>query len=469
MNNINHIHFTGIKGVGITPLAIVAKQAGFKVTGSDIEEEFITDAILKEAGITSFIGFSKDHIMGADLVISTGAHGGIENIEVKEAMDKKIKVIFQGQAVGEFMEGTIFKRKQIGISVAGSHGKTTTTAMIATVLKDTDPSYIVGTAGIPSIGLPGHFGKGEYFVAEADEYATEPKTNMTSKMLWQYPKIGVITNIEHDHPDIYSSIDDLKKVFIQFVQKNIKEEGIVIACIDNATTKEVLQHRTGKIITYGKSTEANYQIKDIKINDGKTSFILVRNDREISIQIPIIGEHNALNATAAVIAGLELGLEEKTILKNIALYKGSKRRLEFLGESKEGALIYDDYAHHPTEISKSLKAIKENYKDKKIIAVFQPHTYSRTKKLFNEFANSFDDSDLVLITDIYASLREQKDYSISSESLVSKISESKKAIYLPRLQDVIEYLTSNSFKTDSVIILMGAGDIYKIGEAIVEN
>ena len=194
MNKIKKIHFVGVKGVGMAPLAIIAKEAGFIVSGCDIDQQFITDAPLRKAEITPTLGFHKEHVKDCDLVITTGAHGGFDNVEVIEAKQQGIPVWTQGEAGGKFMNGEIFKRTFEGISVAGCHGKTTTTAMIATILKETrlDPTFLIGTGNIPSLGSCGHFGKGRYFVAEADEYATEPKYDKTPKFLWQKPKIGTI-------------------------------------------------------------------------------------------------------------------------------------------------------------------------------------------------------------------------------------------------------------------------------------
>jgi UDP-N-acetylmuramate--alanine ligase len=206
MKKNKHIHFVGIKGVGMAPLAIIAKEAGFIVSGCDIPEEFITDEILKKAGIDFSSSFSPEHITDVDLVITTGAHGGFDHPEVVRAKELGIEIWTQGQAVGEFMKGDIFGKTIKGISVSGTHGKTTTTAMIAAILKDNrlDPSFLIGTGNIPFLNSSGHFGKGEYFVAEADEYATEPKYDLTPKLLWQKPEIAVITNVELDHPEIES-------------------------------------------------------------------------------------------------------------------------------------------------------------------------------------------------------------------------------------------------------------------------
>src|SRR3989344_3951227 len=395
MRKIKSIHFVGLKGVGMTPLAIIAKEAGMKVTGSDIKEEFITDISLKNAGIAPFIGFSKENVKDADLVIATGAHGGLKNIEVLEAKKRGIPVWTQGQAVGEYMRGNLFKREFIGISVAGSHGKTTTTAMIATILAENnlDASFLIGTGSVPSLGAPGHFGKGKYFVAEADEYATEPESDLTPKFLWQNPKIEVFTNIEFDHPDIYKSVDEIREDFLRFANK-IPKDGILIA-------------------------------------------------------------------------GVEVGLSLQNIKKAIGKYNGSKRRFEFIGRLKTGAKVFDDYAHHPTEIKKTLAAIRKNNSKSKIVCIFQPHTYSRTKALFSDFVTSFYDADTVILMTIYPSLREEKDPTVSSELLVQKISQTHKdALFLPDESSVVKYIDQKKYSENTIIITMGAGDVYKISEKL---
>ena len=270
MSKIKSIHFVGIKGVGMTPLAIIARQAGVSVTGSDIVDEFITDEPLKKAGIVPLVGFSKNHVGNPDLVITTGANGGFNNIEVLEAKRKSIKVITQGEAVGLFMNGEIFGRKFVGISVTGTHGKTTTTAMIATILKANgkDPSFLIGTAGAVSLGTPGHIGRGEYFVAEADEYMTEPNFDKTIKHMWQNPKIAVITNIEFDHPDVYNSIDDTRKAFLAFANK-LPKDGVLITCGDDPQVKKLLSDFNRRKITYGVSKDNDFVVdhvlKDVEL------------------------------------------------------------------------------------------------------------------------------------------------------------------------------------------------------------
>jgi len=456
----------------MTPLAIIAKEAGFKVSGCDLDEEFITDVLLKRAGIKPLVGFSKDHLSACDLVITTGAHGGFENMEVIEAKSLGIPVWTQGQAVGKFMSGELFKDSFEGISVSGSHGKTTTTAMIATVLKENkqDPTFLIGTGDIPSLGSSGHFGKGQYFVAEADEYATEPKYDKTPKFLWQHPQIGVITNIEFDHPDLYSSMDQLRQAFLNFA-KNIKPEGTLVACADDLETVKVIKQYSGKVITYGFSKSADFNLQRVNTAPEKTFFWVHAKDTLLGeFSLNIAGDYNALNALATIVACLELGVSIENIKRGLLSFRGTKRRSEFVGKTASGALVYDDYAHHPTEIKNTLATFRKIYPNKKIVCIFQPHTYSRTKSLFEQFISSFSAVSSLILVDIFPSLREIADNTVSSKLLADNISEiQKEVIYISKLSDVVKYLDQKSFEDNYIIITMGAGDVYKIGKELING
>lgn len=462
---MKHIHFIGIKGVGMAPLAVIAKQAGFAVSGCDSTEGYITDSFLENEGIKPLPGFDPRHLDGVDLVITTGAHGGFENKEVKSAAERGLKILTQGHAVGAFMKGDLLARKFKGISVAGCHGKTTTSALIATLLRsaELDPSYVVGTSDVPSLNGSGHLGKGEYFIAEADEYATEPKFDKTAKFLWQYPSIMVITNIEFDHPDIYKNISEVFDAYRNF-SKNLTEEGIMIINGDDEYCQKLVENNTKNIQTFGKNAHNNFLIKNIKLEADKSSFNLFKKDQKIGkFSISLSGEHNIFNAAATIIVGLCLGLDNNVIQKGLSLYKGSKRRMELLGTTKKGAVVYDDYAHHPTEIRKTLEGLRFKFEDKKIVCIFQPHTFLRTKILFDDFIYSFNNADQVIITDIYASKRETQDINISSKNLADKIKKEKNDIvYIPTLDGVVEYLKQKNYNSDFILVSMGAGDIYKI-------
>ncbi len=451
LEKLHSVHFVGIKGVGMTPLAVIAKEAGMKVTGSDIADGFITDEILQRAGIEVSVGFVPDNVGNVDLVITTGAHKGYDNPEVVFAKQQNIPIMTQGEAVGYFMSGQPFDRKLKGISIAGTHGKTTTTAMIATILKTAkrNPSWVVGTGNIPSLGNPGHYGMGEYFVAEADEYATEPVFDKTTKFLWQHPVILVITNIEFDHPDLYASLEEVRGAFEKFASQ-LPKDATLIACGDDKEVQKLLRHFKGKAITYGY--------------DQKNDYIVT--DKTFSLGIP--GEHNRLNATAAYIVGELCGIEKKVIETGLQSFHGTKRRMEYMGQLQSGALLYDDYAHHPTEIRKTLTTFRETYPDKNIVCIFQPHTYSRTKLLFEEFVDSLLLADTIVMTDIYASEREKKDASVSSALLANSLKEQgKEVFYQPSLSDVVKYINQYQFGSNILVVLMGAGDIYKVAYEIL--
>jgi len=471
MNKIKSIHFVGIKGVGMTPLAIIAKEAGVRVTGSDIADKFITDGLLRKAEIKVLVGFSGKHIKNPQLLITTGAHGGFENQEVIEAKRKKIEVVTQGEAVGLFMNGKIFGRKFTGISVTGTHGKTTTTAMIATILKENklDPSFVVGTGDIPSLGSSGHYGQGIYFVAEADEYMTEPKYDKTIKFMWQNPKIAVITNIEFDHPDAYKAIADVRTACEEFAQK-LGNTGILVTSKDSPEVNKLLKNYSGKVFTYGKSTDNDFVVKDIKFINGKTNFDILSYGKKISVKLNVFGEHNAINATGAFVVVLTLGLSPTKIKKGLQAFRGTKRRSEFIGTLESGARLFDDYAHHPTEIQNTLKGFKQGFPKSKLVCIFQPHTYSRTKSLFEQFSKSFGDVDTLILTNIFSSLREKKDPSVSSELLARETRKyMENVLFKPELSDVVEYINKQKYGENVIVITMGAGDVYKIAEQLTIN
>ena len=471
-NKIKKIHFVGIKGVGMAPLAIIAKQAGLHVTGCDVEEVFITDEELIKAGITPIVGFSKDHIAGFDLVIATGAHGGLENPEVKEAVVRKIQVLSQGEALGVFQKGEIFGKDFFGISIAGSHGKTTATAIVATMLSENnlDPSFVIGTGEVPSLGSSGHFGKGKYFVAEADEYLADVVSDKTPKFLFQNPNIILVTNIDYDHPDVFSSIDDLMSAFNKFTE-NLPQDGVLIAYGDGVENRKFIADFKGRKITYGSSPDNDYILERVSF-DSDRMFFWVKNGETIlgQFSVGVFGEQNALNSLGSVVVGLELGLSIDQIKKGLSVFKGTKRRSEFIGNLQNGGLVYDDYAHHPQEIKKTLEAFRKSFPKYKIIPIFQPHMYSRTKRFFSDFANSFSDSDEVLITEIFPSFREEVDKNFSSRLLAQEIKKfGKNAAYFANPADVVKYVSSQNYSKNTLVITMGAGDIYKIGKELMLN
>ena len=311
-----------------------------------------------------------------------------------------------------------------------------------------------------SLGTPAHFGKGAYFVSEADEYVTDPTSDSTPRFLWQNPDIAVITNIEFDHPDVYRNISDIKKAFISFA-KNIKRGGFIVCGIDNKNVLEIVPKLSGNIITFG-GKNAQFQYKNVVFVKGSTTFEITKNKKSIgkfSLRVP--GIHNVLNALATVAVLYTLDIPVDSIRASISLFSGTKRRFELV-EKRSGVLFYDDYAHHPTEVFTTLFSIKQWFPEKKLTVIFQPHTYSRTKKLLRAFSKCFSNADNVLIVDIYSSAREKPISSVSGKILTQEISKyHSHAFYTPTKEHVIQYLGRNIGKND-IIITMGAGDIYKL-------
>jgi UDP-N-acetylmuramate--alanine ligase len=467
LKNYKHIHFVGIKGVGMAGLAVIAKQMGKEVTGSDIAEEFITQDALNKKGIQIWDMFSKKHISkiltnnalnkNELLVVTTGAHQGFSNIEAKYARKLKISVLSHGEALGLFMRG------KIGVSVAGTHGKTTTASMIAHILKNArlDPSYAVGTGSINSLGLPAHLGHGKYFIAEADEYVTDPVSDSKPRFLWQTPKILVLTNIEYDHPDVFSNTKVLQEAFLEFAAK-VPGDGVVIACIDSPLLSEILNKIKARIVTYGYSPRANYRIINYGLNNQKAIFsVSHKGDTFSKVNMGLTGKQNAANGLASILAGIEVGISWQDLNNSLSDFTGTGRRFEKVGEFGK-ALLYDDYAHHPTEIKATLKMAKDLFPERVITAVFQPHTYSRTKALFNEFSTCFEKADRVILTDIFPSAREKPDPSVSTKKLADAVKlYHSNIVYCPKFDDVVKYLKQNR-RERQVIITMGAGDVYKI-------
>lgn len=460
------IYFVGIKGVAMAALAIYCKELGIRVSGSDIEDEFPTANELLEHKIKVYTGFHDSHVRdkaGLDLVVYTGAHEGRDNIEAVAAKELNIPVVSHAEALGSVMEG---KRQ---ISVAGSHGKTTTAAITAWLLHQTgkNPSYAIGCGEIFSLGAAGHAGKGEFFVAEADEYVTDPGHDETPRFLWQSPEVLIVTNIDYDHPDVYTSLEAVQKAFVDLQKKQVGQKLTVVNADDPAS--KVLLGSLTEVVKYGFSPGAHVRISHVGYGDGRTFFSLEEGGVAIGdFTLKIPGRHNVLNATAAAVACKSMGISWQEIRKALPGFLGTKRRFEKIGETAN-ILWYDDYAHHPKEIRATLAAARVWYSDRRILCVFQPHTYSRTKALFHDFAQSLALSDVALITDVYASARETDTMDVDSRQLTLETTKfMKHAYYTPGVCDVISVLQKNLREKD-LVIFMGAGDIYNWEKDVVSQ
>lgn len=456
LKKTKHIHLVGIKGVGMTALACCLQDLGIKISGSDVEEVFVTDEILAERKIKWKVGFDEKHFKPKpDLVITTGAHGGLDNPEVKVAKKAGIKVLTHAQALGELMKG------KEGISVCGVGGKTTTASMMATILENArkNPSFAIGVGKIKPLGVPGRYTDGEQFVTEADEYANSPGIDNRPRFEFQKPKIIVVTNVEYDHPDIYKSLDHTKETFKKFFEK-IPPGGLLVACLDNLNTNNTVKGLKVNLQTYGLSPQADWKVEKAWFGQEQTTFNLSHKGAIIDqIKIRVPGKFNVLNATAAFVAGTFLGLDAKIIKRGLAKFAGTKRRFEFIGEVDD-IRLYDDYAHHPEQIRATLAAARKWFPEKKIIAIFQPHTYSRTKSLFNEFVRSFSLAHQVIITGVYASAREKDDLGVSGRLLAEEtIKHHPRTVYQSGEKEVVAFLKEKA-KGGDVIITMGAGDIF---------
>lgn len=468
LEKLRHIHFTGIKGVGMAGLAIIAKNFGIKVTGSDVPERYITDAVLEEHGIAVLEGFDPNRVDGCDLIVATGAHGGKTNPEPQRAIELGIPVAMQAQALG------VLTQSMKTIAIAGTHGKTTTSAIASWVLMAAgyNPGYLIGTSETNNLQEIARLGGGTYFVAEADEYQTCPQTDPTPRFLYLDPWITVVTNVEHDHPDRYETLDSVRTAFAELVRKT-RPDGAIVLCADSPVALSLRDEvpKGCKVFTYGLSEKADFQLRDIATSEGKTSWSVrfpetAQGIREYTMGVP--GTHNALNATATLVISQLIGVPNTQFAQALSQYSGVKRRFERVGE-RAGIQVYDDYAHHPTEIRATLQAARDNFPGRRIIAVFQPHTYSRTKLLFDEFAQSFANADIALLAPIFGSAREAADPSISSQSLATRAQKSHQGIHaLSSLEEITSWLAANT-KSGDVVFTLGAGDIYKVAEKFVKG
>ncbi|MFA7289749.1 MAG: UDP-N-acetylmuramate--L-alanine ligase [Melioribacteraceae bacterium] len=451
MKTIKNIHFVGIGGIGMSGIAEILLSQGFTITGSDLNKSSVTDR-LEKLGIKIYEGHSESNLVEADVVVYSSAVK-LDNPEVKSAIERKIPVIKRSEMLAECM------RMKYGISIAGTHGKTTTTSMVGSVLTEAgiDPTIIVGGI-LKGLGESNaRLGVGDYIVVEADEF--------DRTFLKLTPTIAALTTLEKEHLDTYKDLDDIKGAFIEFANK-VPFYGFVILCLDEPALQDIIPSINKKIFTYGVSPQADIQAINIKYCAGYSEYTVKYLGVELGrIKLNMSGLHNIKNSLVAVCVAKELGVEFDKIKSALESFTGVFRRFEKKYDKE--IMVIDDYAHHPTEINVTLDGIRKGW-DRRLIAVFQPHLYSRTRDFFAEFGRSFLNSDIFICTDVYPA-REKPIEGISGEMIVnsSKGFGHKNVIYEPDKTKVPDLLKS-IYKEGDIIITMGAGDIWRFGEKFVE-
>lgn len=452
---VTNVHFVGIGGIGMSGIAEILVNQGFKVSGSDAAQSDITD-YLASLGAHITIGHAASNIDTAEVVVYSSAVNVLENPETAEAINRKIPLIRRAEMLAEVA------RLNYCLAIAGTHGKTTTTSMCGLVLMKAgiDPTVLVGGRLRGLGGTNARLGKGKWTVVEADEY--------DRSFLQLSPTIAVINNVEAEHLDIYGSLDEIKNAFVEFANKT-PFYGFTAVGLDDTGVKDILSRITKKVVTYGLSPHADVRAVGITAEKRATHCTVIANDiplGELTVNIP--GVHNIKNALAAVTVGLQLGIEYDVIRQAIAEFSGVYRRFEVKGEY-DGILIVDDYAHHPTEVRATLSAARAGWQERRIVCVFQPHTYTRTRDFLKEFGQSFDDADVLVVLDIYAA-REKPIEGLTGESIAKAARQSghKNVRYIQSKDEATEFLRS-FIREGDMLITVGAGDVWKTSNPFIHE
>jgi len=447
-----HIHLVGIGGAGMSGIAEVLINQGFRVSGSDINQTEVTDKLAKLGGDIS-IGHSEGNIIGADVIVVSSAIKP-DNVEILSAHRQKIPVISRVEMLAELM------RMKYSIAVAGTHGKTTTTGIVSYVLEHggLDPTLVDGGI-IRTLDSNIRLGGSEFMVVEADEaYGSIKKIS---------PTIAIITTIDNDHLDYYGNIDEIKKTFLEFINR-VPFYGSAILCLDQENIQELIPKVEKRFMTYGIETKADLTATGINIDGDGSSYTVLYHGKSIGkISIKLPGTHNVANSLAAVAVGLELDVSFKNIAKALRDFPGIHHRFEILGNVKD-IIVVDDYGHHPTEIKATLKAARDTY-NRRIIAVFQPHRYSRVSEIAEEFARCFYQADVLIMTEIYSAMEDPIE-GVTGEMVANKTRDygHKDVVYIPNKDDIPDHVMEIAQPGD-LIITLGAGDIWKVGKEIVKR
>ena len=455
LSKYKNIHAIGIGGIGLSAICEILLSRGYNVSGSDMKESEMTMK-LAQMGARVFIGHRKENVENADVLLYTAAIGP-DNPELLRAKERGIPCLSRAEMLGYLMS-----EYENSVAVSGTHGKTTTTSMVSLIMDNArlDPTILVG-GNLGEIGGNCQVGHSEYFVTEACEYV--------DSFLSLKPKIEIILNIDSDHLDYFKDIYQIVRSFDKFA-KLVPEDGMIIAYEANPFVNQVI-NGLDNVVTFGLNENCNYYGKDIAFDENGNPGFDVYKDGEFltHVDLNVPGEHNVLNALAAFACTHSLGVDEKTIADTLHQYSGTERRFDIVGTTKKGVKVIDDYAHHPTEIKATLSATK-NVPHNELWVCFQPHTYTRTLALFDEFAESFNEADHLILAEIYAA-REKNIYKVTSEQLRDKIKELHPEMdvrYIDNFEDISAYLKACTAKGD-MVITMGAGDIYKVGDLLLDQ
>jgi len=450
---IEKIYFVGIGGIGMSGIAEVLLNLGYKVAGSDLKKSEITERLALLGG-EIYYGHSRENVSKVDVVvISSAVHD--DNPEVMEARERLIPVIPRAEMLAELM------RMKYGIAIAGTHGKTTTTSMVATILGHggIDPTIVIG-GRLNSIGTNARLGQGKFLVAEADE--------SDGSFLKLSPTIAVVTNIDADHLDFYSGIEEIKTTFVEFINK-VPFYGLAVLCLDNDNVADVIPLVKKRFTTYGLSAQADFRASEVKHAGFTTSFVAhYKGERLGEISFPMPGAHNVLNALATIAVAMELNVPFAVIQEGFRGFGGVGRRFQIKGEVG-GIMVVDDYGHHPTEIRATLAAAKGGWSERRLVVVFQPHRYTRTKELFDDFVKAFYDADMLVLTDIYAA-GEQPIPGATSEALFKKIKQhgQKEVTYIANRDAINDHLLT-VLQAGDIVLTLGAGNLWQTGEELVKR
>lgn len=433
-------------------IAEILKSHDLVISGCDLKPSSVTER-LEKRGIPVAIGHSGDHVEGADLVvISSAVNSG--NDEVRAANDRHVPVIRRAEMLGEIM------RLKKSVAIAGTHGKTTTSAMTAMVLSSLDPTLIVGGV-MRDIDTNAQLGKGELLVVEADEY--------DRSFLVLFPTIAAITNIEADHLDCYTDLDDIKGAFLEFARR-VPFYGLIIGCGDDPNVVSLLAALSKPILTYGLSDAVDLRASEIRFTESGSDFLVTLRSKELGrVTLAVPGEHNVRNALAAIGVALEVGVSFSEASRALAAFRGVERRFQILGEVG-GFTVVDDYAHHPTEIRATLEAARRSYPGRRIVALFQPHLFTRTRDFSGDFADAFQSADVAFVTPIYGAREEPID-GVSTLMITEAASRNGRGNvqFLDRTnQAIVQHLKAFLLRGD-VLITMGAGDINRVGMDLIEG